>query len=86
MKLTTDTELAEMFGLTVDELNRLRVRRGWPYVKLGRNRIRFTDEQIREIVNRESVPGNQQEAHDLARSSGLTFRSAQHHLRSKPSV
>lgn len=50
MKLTTDVELADQMGLSLEQLHRLRRRRCWPCVRLGRFEIRFTDAQIEEIL------------------------------------
>lgn len=48
--LTTDTDLAAKFGITVETLHKLRRRYGWPCVRLGRWDIRFTDAQVDQIV------------------------------------
>jgi len=36
MKLTTDAELAERMGISLDKLHQLRKRHRWPCVRLGR--------------------------------------------------
>lgn len=54
MKLTTDVALAEQFDLELDHFHRLRLRYGWPCVKLGRKDVRFTEEQIAQIVRMHS--------------------------------
>lgn len=72
MNLTTDADLAAKWGLTIDELHRLRKRHGWPHVRLGRFEFRFTDEQIEQIVASRSVEGTKPDTTD----SGLTDRSA----------
>ena len=56
MKLTTDVELAHQLGLSLEQLHRLRRRRSWPCVRLGRFEIRFTDAQIEEILAIHSGP------------------------------
>jgi len=48
--LTTDTELAARFGITVERFHDLRRRHGWPAVRLGRFDFRFTDEQVAQII------------------------------------
>lgn len=71
MNLTTDVDLAASFGITVKKLHELRKRHHWPFVRLGRFEIRFTDEQVREIVAAQSVaPATKQP------EVGLTARSA----------
>lgn len=73
MKLTTDTQLAEQFGLTVDKLHDLRKRHGWPHVRLSRFDVRFTDEQIQQIVASRSVAATKT---FKGLAAGLTSRSA----------
>jgi hypothetical protein len=66
-----DLDLAASFGITVKKLHELRKRHHWPFVRLGRFEIRFTDEQVREIVAAQSVaPATKQP------EVGLTARSA----------
>lgn len=48
--LITDTELADRFGIEVKKLHELRKAKGWPCVRLGRFAIRFTTEQVEQIV------------------------------------
>jgi predicted site-specific integrase-resolvase len=50
MKLTTDAELAERMGISVEKLHQLRKRHRWPCVRLGRFEYRFTEAQIEQIV------------------------------------
>jgi len=50
--LKSDAEVAEMFGFG-DDLASFHERRryyGWPCTKFGRKAIKFTDDQIAEIV------------------------------------
>lgn len=72
MNLTTDTDLAAAFGLSVDEFHALRRKHKWPHVRMGRFHIRFTDEQIEQIVASMSHAGGLAVIHDR----GLTGRSA----------
>jgi hypothetical protein len=71
MNLTTDTDLAAKFGITVEKLHELRKRHNWPHVRLGRFTFRFTDLQIEQIVASQTVTP----AADTS-SSGLSRRSA----------
>lgn len=48
--LITDDALAADFGITVDALHKLRLRYGWPCVRLGRKAVRFTPAQVEDIV------------------------------------
>lgn len=72
MNLTRDTDLADQFGITVAKLHELRKRNGWPHVRLGRFDIRFTDQQVEQIVAAQSVEPVKSRADD----AGLTQRSA----------
>lgn len=70
MNLTTDRELADKFGLTLERFHVLRKRHNWPHTRFGRFDIRFTDLQVEQIVAAMSVaPGK-------ADASGLSTRSA----------
>lgn len=75
--LITDTDLADQFGITVEELNVLRLRHHWPHVKLGRKHVRFTPEQVAEIVRRHSEKGASPSlSQPAATFAGQTKRSA----------
>jgi len=50
VKLHSAAEVAEMFGMPLDKFLEKRQREGWPHVRLGRQNVQFTDEQIAEIV------------------------------------
>ncbi len=50
MRLTTDAELAEQMGISLERFHQLRKRRRWPCVRLGRFEVRFTDAQIEQII------------------------------------
>ncbi|WP_310962104.1 hypothetical protein [Nocardioides terrisoli] len=54
MRLTTEADLAEQFGLSVEKLRELRRRHRWPHVRLGRFDVRFTDAQVEQIVAQHS--------------------------------
>lgn len=72
MNLTTDTDLADKFGITVEELHELRRRHNWPHVRFSRFVVRFTDEHIAQIVATSTVTPKR----SAAGESGLTERSA----------
>lgn len=71
MNLTSDTDLADQFGITVGKLHELRKRHNWPHVRLGRFEVRFTDVQIEQIVAAQTVQPTK-----AADPTGLTTRSA----------
>ena len=73
--LITDTDLADQFGITVEELNVLRLRHHWPHVKLGRKHVRFTPEQVEQIIRQHSEAVTPGPAKPLA-FAGQTKRSA----------
>lgn len=50
MNLTTETQLAEQFGLDIEKASELRRRHNWPHVRLGRFDVRYTDAQVEQIV------------------------------------
>lgn len=54
MKLKTDVDLAEILGITVEDV-RLKCRGQWPCVKPKRGIWRFTDAQVEAIVEMTSV-------------------------------
>lgn len=74
MHLTTDTDLASQFGITTEKLHDLRRANNWPHVRLGRFDIRFTDQQVEQIVAAQSVVPSKDSAPKGV--PGLTKRSA----------
>lgn len=48
--LITPEQLAEKFGLTVEEVHKYRRKKVWPCVRFGRNDVRFTAEQVEQIL------------------------------------
>jgi hypothetical protein len=50
VNLVTPEQLAQRFQIGVEKLHDLRVRKGWPFVQLGRFEVRFTEAQIEQIV------------------------------------
>lgn len=55
MNLTTDAQLAEMFGIDLEEFHKLRTYNHWPCVKLGRNQWRFTEAQVEQIIAAQTI-------------------------------
>lgn len=55
MNLTTAADLAEQFGIPESKFHELRRAKQWPCVRFGRFDIRFTDEQVEQIVAMQSV-------------------------------
>lgn len=73
--LVTDEQLAADFGITVEALHVLRRRHNWPCVKLGRFVIRFTPEQVTQIVGMQTQKPAKA-AKKTATIPGQTARSA----------
>lgn len=73
MNLHSDTDVADMLGITVTKLHELRKRHQWPHVRVDRFTFRFTDDQIRDIVASRTVAGSKALKGTAA---GLTGRSA----------
>lgn len=79
MKLTTEVELAELFGLAPEKIARKRRREHWPHVDMGRFDKRYTDEQIAQIVAMKSVTAQSSArppSEELPVIEGLTKRAA----------
>lgn len=68
MKLTTDIELAEILGITVEDV-RLKCRSEWPCVKPKRSVWRFTDAMVEDIVAKQTVTPMRRQAPLTARST-----------------
>lgn len=73
--LITDVTLAEKFGVTTKRLHSMRRYHHWPCVKLG-NQIRFTPEQVTQIVDMQTVTAEAAPAARPAIVKGQTPRSA----------
>ena len=73
MNLTTEADLAAMFEITPEKAAELRKRKGWPHVRVTRFDVRYTAEQIEQIVAAMSVTPSREV--EVAKS-GLTGRSA----------
>lgn len=75
MDLTTETQLAEQFGIKPERAAELRNKHHWPHVRLGRFDVRYTEEQVRQIVDlhtERAVP----QSGPAVTVSGQTSRSA----------
>lgn len=70
MRLTSEAELAAQWDLTCEKAAQLRQTQKWPHVRLTRFDVRYTDEQIAQIVRDHSV------SVPAKSSTGLTARSA----------
>lgn len=53
-ELLTPAEVAKRLRITPKKVMELRRVNGWPYVKLGRS-IRFTPQQVEQIIGKQSV-------------------------------
>lgn len=73
MKLTRETDLAAEWDLSLEQFRILRRKHGWAHVKFSRQDIRYTDQQIEQIVRDMSTAGAVKR---VAEDSGLTARSA----------
>lgn len=80
--LHTVDDLAEAFGLSAATIRSLCGRHKWPHLKMGRA-IRFTDEQVREIlqIHTQRVSDEERRVTNLMARTGLTRRSAERHIR-----
>ena len=70
--LTTEADLAELFGISVDKVGELRRRHKWPHVRLTRTDFRYTPEQVAAIVTMQTVEPTRDDSPALP---GQTARS-----------
>lgn len=75
MRLTREAELAAAWDMALEQIRVLRRRHGWAHVRLSRQDIRYTDEQIARIVHDLTIP----ERPRPANPGGLTERSLRYH-------
>lgn len=75
--LHTPDDLARMFDVTPEKVLEWRRRFDWPHVRVGR-RVRFTDAQVREIIDRHTRVIERIEDSPQVRVHGVTPRSAKH--------
>lgn len=74
--LVSDVELAEILGITVEDV-RLNCRHRWPRVKSKRSVWRFTDAMVEQIIEMQSVqPARQPRAAQSARSPRSRARAS----------
>jgi hypothetical protein len=69
-KLSTADDLAEMFGVPRERVLRWSRQFAWPRTRIGRS-VRWTPEQVAEIVAKHSISGG-----TIAPADGRTVRSA----------
>lgn len=74
-KLVTPEDLAEQFGITVEEVHKYRRKKVWPCVKFGRNEVRFTAAQVEQIVAMQTLHATVAPT-NTPRLAGQTERSA----------
>lgn len=74
----TEAELADLLKLPAATLGELRRRENWTHLRFGRS-VRYTSEQVEEIVKRHTTVNDPQrsEVEELMRRTGLTRRGAQ---------
>lgn len=75
MNLTTEANLAAEWGLPTEKVAELRRKHRWPHVRLGRFDVRYTDEQVADIVRLHSERVTTPPSPDL-KVTGQTARSA----------
>jgi hypothetical protein len=75
VKLKTDTDLADILGITVEDVHRATRTKGWPCVRPKRTVWRFTDQQVEQIVAMQSRAGKKQ-APPKSTGTGQSKRSA----------
>jgi hypothetical protein len=76
VKLTKAADLAAEWGMEEDELHRRRRSNGWPCVRFSRFDVRFTDEQIAQIVAQHTERPDVNAGRHLVTVTGQTARSA----------
>lgn len=76
MKLTTEAQLAEDFGIDAEKAAELRRTKKWPHVRLGRFDVRYTDDQIARIVELQTPTAKKSAKQASAPVTGQTARSA----------
>lgn len=74
-RLTTDTELADMLGVTVD-LVRLKCRHEWPSVRPKRGVWRFTEAQVQSIIDMQTTTPGRRRAPVSTQTRRSAARSA----------
>lgn len=73
LKLTRESALAERWEMSIEQFRLLRRRHRWAHVKFSRQDVRYTDEQIEQIVRDMTT---RSAATPAVGTSPLTSRSA----------
>lgn len=76
MKLIKSADLAEEWGMAETELLRRRRRYGWPCVRLARTDVRFTEQQVEQIVAMQSTAAKPSAKKPAKSGTGQSQRSA----------
>lgn len=77
MKLTTEKDLAErVLQIPVEKAAELRRRHRWPHVRIGRFDVRYTDEQVVQIVEMHTAVSEPVKKTSTPTITGQTARSA----------
>lgn len=77
MNLTTEQDLAErILQVPVEKAAELRRRHRWPHVRIGRFDVRYTDEQVVQIVEMHTAVSEPAKKTLAPVISGQTARSA----------
>ena len=76
LHLTRESVLAERWDLSVEQFRLLRRRHGWAHVKFSRQDIRYTDQQIEQIVRDMTTAGVAKPAEDTGQTDRSAKRSA----------
>lgn len=66
--LATESDLAELFGVSVRSIQRTRTENQWPHVKVAKA-FRFTEAQVQEIIRIQSQRPPAAVARQTARSA-----------------
>lgn len=77
MKVTTDLELADLLGVSVEDVRHRCPAdgTGWPHLRPKRSVWRFTDEQVRQILRTVAVEPKKAASAPAAAIPGQTERS-----------
>lgn len=78
--LLTPAQLGERLHLSEDQVLRLRRIHNWPCVQFNRKSVRFTEEQVAQIIDRHAADPKPAEEISLPAIAGQTKRSARRRL------
>lgn len=76
MSLMTEAELAADFGIDEQKAAELRRKHDWPHVRLSRFDVRYTEEQVRQIVDSHSHRASAPAAAPTGPIAGQSAKSA----------